>query len=184
MNKETESVDKERHTQWFAMRFLYNDQPKIRARLEQDKIETYSPMRMVVYERNGRKIRRVEPIIFDLFFVRGTRAEIDPYVLSSPNFQYRYKTGGKYCEPVVVPDEQMNMFIEAIKLTPQPLYFTPDELDVRKGTRIRIIGGPMDGYEGILMKVKGARSKRLIVEIPDTIAVAVEVSPDLIEVIK
>lgn len=184
MNTESERAENEKHPQWFAMRFLYNDQPKIRARLAHDNIPTYSPMRTVVEERGGRRIRRVEPIIFDLFFVRGTREEIDPYVLNSPNFQYRYKTGGTYREPMVVPEEQMNRFIEAVSMTPQPLYFTPDELDVGKGTRIRIIGGPMDGYEGVLMKVKGARSRRLIVEIPDTIAVAVEVSPDLIEVIK
>lgn len=184
MNNPRETLLKNDRPQWYAMRFLYNDQPKIRTRLTQDGIRTYSPMRTVVEVRNGRRIRRVEPIIFDLFFVYGTRSQIDPYVMGSPNFQYRYKRGGKYREPMTVPEDQMNLFIEAVCMSSQPLYFTPDEIDVSRGTRIRIIGGPLDGYEGLFMKVKGARSRRLIVEIPDTIAVAVEIAPDFIEILK
>ena len=176
-------LNMEEESQWYAMRFLYNDQPKIRRRLDLAGIETYSPMRTVVEERNGRKIRRTEPIIFDLIFVHGTRSQIDPYVRSSPNFQYRYMRGGKYREPMIVPSDQMRVFMEAVRQTDHPIYFTPDEIDVSRGTRIRIIGGPLDGYEGIFMKVKGARSRRLVVELPDTIAVAVEIMPDFIEVL-
>ena len=33
------------------------------------------------------------------------------------------------------------------------------------------------------MKVKGARAKRLVIELPGTLAVAVEANPDLIEII-
>ena len=37
---------------------------------------------------------------------------------------------------------------------------------------------------GVYLKVKGARSKRLVVIIPDTLAVAVDVQADLIEIIQ
>ena len=33
------------------------------------------------------------------------------------------------------------------------------------------------------MKVKGAKAKRLVIELPNTLAVAVEVNPDLIEIL-
>lgn len=78
----------------------------------------------------------------------------------------------------------MNDFIAAVESSDNPLYFSPDEVDLSKGTRVRLIGGAMDGRECTLLKVKGARSRRLIVEIPGTLIAAVEVHPDLIEVIK
>ena len=86
-------------------------------------------------------------------------------------------------EPLIVPDKQMNDFIRACSHSERPLYFSPGELKLEKGTRVRIIGGPLDSCEGVLMKVSGARSKRLVVSIPGTMNVAVEISPELIEII-
>ena len=170
--------------QWFAMRFLYNSQPATRKQLEADGIETFYPMRTVaVSDRHGRKIRSWVPVIQDLYFVHSTRDVLDPYVQANPYFQYRFRMGGAYREPIIVPERQMEMFIKAVEDSKNPLYFTPDELNVEKGTRIRLIGGDMDGYEGILMRVKGSRTKRLLVEIAQTLISAVEVSPDLIEVL-
>ena len=78
---------------------------------------------------------------------------------------------------------QMEDFIRVCENAGRPLYFSPGEVNLAKGTRIRIIGGPLNGCEGILLKVSGARAKRLVVSIQDTLSVAAEVSPDLIEVI-
>ena len=169
---------------WYVLRFLYRDQPRVREQFALDGIKAYTPVKPMVVTRNGRSIRMQVPIMWDLLFVRSTRSQLDPYVSAYPNLQYKYKTGGKYCEPIVVPERQMNDFIAAVESSEHPLYFTPDEIDLAKGTRVRIVGGPMNGRECVLLKVKGARSRRLIVEIPDTLYAAVEVSPDLIEIIK
>ena len=99
-------------------------------------------------------------------------------------FQFIYKKGGMENEPIIVPEKQMEDFINACEHSEKPLYFRPDELNLAKGTKIRIIGGLLNGTEGTLLKVSGARSKRLVVSIPGTLNVAVEVSPDLIEVIE
>ena len=77
----------------------------------------------------------------------------------------------------------MEQFIQAVKGAERPIYFTPQELNISRGTKIRIHGGPFDGIEGVFMKVKGARAKRLVIELPGTLAVAVEANPDLIEII-
>lgn len=170
--------------QWYVLRFLYRDQPQVRARFEQEHIKTFTPSKSVVVTRHGRRVKMQVPIIWDLLFVNATRTELDPYVRSYPNLQYKFKVGGKYCEPLVVPEYQMRDFIAAVEQSENPLYFTPDEIDLSKGTRVRLIGGAMDGRECTLLKVKGARSRRLIVEIPDTLIAAVEVQPDLVEVLK
>ena len=51
------------------------------------------------------------------------------------------------------------------------------------GRAVRIIGGPLDGYEGRLLRLRGARAKRVIVELPNLIALAVEVQPEFIQLI-
>ena len=170
-------------TAWYVLRFLYRNQPQVRSRIEDDGLETFSPSRLVVKQIKGKRVKRWEPLLWDLYFVHSTKAVLDTYVNAYDNFQYIYKFGGKYQEPLVVPDEQMHRFIQAVESTERPLYFTPQELNLAKGTRVRLIGGRMDGYEGILLKVNGARAKRLLVEIPNTLIAAVEVQADLVEVL-
>lgn len=64
------------------------------------------------------------------------------------------------------------------------VYLKPEEINLGKGTRVRILGGAFDGVEGLFLKVKGRRSRRVVVLVDHVSAVAVsEVSPDLIEVL-
>ena len=63
-------------------------------------------------------------------------------------------------------------------------FFSPDEVNLRKGTKVRITGGDFAGQEGIFLKVKGARDRRVVIEIQGVIALAMAtIHPDLIEVI-
>ena len=65
------------------------------------------------------------------------------------------------------------------------MYFHPDELNLAIGTKVRITVGDFEGQEGIFLKVKGARDRRVVIEIQGVIAVALAtIHPDLIEVIK
>lgn len=66
----------------------------------------------------------------------------------------------------------------------QLLYFCPEEVNLVKGTKVHVIGGELDKQEGVFVKIKGARDKRVVIAIQDVIAVAVAtVYSDLIEVI-
>ena len=85
---------------------------------------------------------------------------------------------------MVVPDYQMNDFITAVSSSKKPLYFAPHEINLSKGERIRLIGGTLNGFEGVFLKVNGSRQKRLIVELPGTLCAAVEVEPEYIEIIR
>ena len=65
------------------------------------------------------------------------------------------------------------------------IYFQPEELNLSKGTKVRITGGDFEGQEGVFLKVKGARDRRVVIAIQGIIAVAMAtIHPDLIEVIK
>lgn len=52
------------------------------------------------------------------------------------------------------------------------------------GKKVRIVGGPLNGYEGNLQKMQGSRVKRLFVELPNLLIAAVEVQPEFIQIVK
>lgn len=65
------------------------------------------------------------------------------------------------------------------------IYLKPEEINLAKGTKVRIIGGAFNNVEGIFVKVKGTRSRRVVLLVEGVTAVALtEVSPDLLEVLK
>ena len=83
---------------------------------------------------------------------------------------------------MTVREEDMQRFIHAVSNTRTPIYYKPGELTPSMyGRKVRIIGGTLDNYEGKLLSVKGMRRRRLIVEIPNLIAAAVEVEPEFIQ---
>ena len=86
---------------------------------------------------------------------------------------------------IIVPEEQMRRFIAVTgTYDEQLMFFKPEELNLSKGTKVRVRGGDFEGQEGIFLKVKGARDKRVVIAIQGVIAVALAtISPDLIEVI-
>lgn len=168
---------------WYVMRALYRTELKTQSRLNEAGIETYIPIKETVTTVRGRKRKVKIPAVSNLIFVRSTQKRLAPFTAGDGRFQYTFKKGGMSNEPLIVPDKQMNDFIRACTRSERPLYFSPGELKLEKGTRVRIIGGPLDSCEGVLLKVSGARSRRLVVSIPGAMNVAVEVSPELIEII-
>jgi transcription antitermination factor NusG len=87
---------------------------------------------------------------------------------------------------VIVTDDQMDSFMKVTKtLSDGLLFFTPDEVNLSKGVKVRIHGGQFNGLEGTFVKVKGARDKRVVVEVSGVIVVATcSLKCDLIEVLK
>ena len=77
----------------------------------------------------------------------------------------------------------MERFIHATQSS-SPKYFLPEEITpAMLRRRIRIVGGLLDGCEGTLLTVRGSKVKRLLVQIPELLAVAVEVNPEYIQLL-
>ena len=158
--------------QWFAMRATYRRGMQIKALLDKEGINNFIPMRYEVRIRNGRKRRELVPVISDLIFVHSVQSELQKVKFKLPYFQYMIdiRNGQK----IIVPDDQMRQFI-AVAGT----------YDLRRGTKVRITGGDFEGYEGVFVKVKGARDRRVVISLQGVIAMAMAtLSPDLIEVIE
>ena len=171
-----EITDTEKH--WYALRDLkrWNALLPAYKQLSQIGVEIFTPMHWRMFKKNGRHIRKEVPVIQNLLFAYETRQRLDPIIAETPTLQYRYKKGGKYCEPIIISDEEMNRFIYAVKLTEEPKFYSADELgQIKLGKTIRVVGGPMGGHQGKLLTVKGSKIKRILIELPTLLSVSVKI---------
>lgn len=158
-------------------------QPAYRLLAEQQ-VEVFTPMKWTLVTSKGKKVRKEVPFLQDLVFVHDTREKIDPIVAKCPTLQYRFlkKT---YRKPMTVPTSEMERFIHAVSSSESPRYYLPEEITPEMYSRkIRIVGGPLDGYEGCLLTMRGSKVKRLLVELPNLLTAGVEVSPEYIQLVK
>ncbi len=171
--------------QWFVMRDLKRRNAKQPAYKLLDGLvaKVFTPMVWKLAVRNGKRIREKVPFMQDLLFVHDTRLAVDPIVEKYDTVQYRYIRGG-YKIPMTVREADMQRFIHAVNSTENTRYYKPEEITPDMvGRKVRIVGGPLDGYEGNLQKMQGARIKRLFVELPNLLAAAVEVQPEYIQLV-
>ena len=179
------SEDENDRLQWFVMRDLKRRNAKLPAYKLLDGLvaKVFTPMEWRLVVRNGKRIKERVPFMQDLFFVHDTRQAVDPIVEKYDTVQYRYIRGG-YKVPMTVRENEMQHFIHAVESSENPRYYTPEEITPDMiGREVRIVGGPLDGYEGHLQKVQGARVKRLFVELPNLLTAAVEVQPEYIQLL-
>ena len=181
-----EQKPQEETPQWFVMRDLKRANAKLPAykQLAEAHIEVFTPMRWRIATRRDAQIREEKPLVRDLLFAHATRSILDPIVERTPTLQYRYVRGA-YCQPMVVKDKDMQRFIGAVEASDTPRFYLPGELSAAQcGQMIRIIGGPLNGYEGRLLSIRGSKTKRLLIELPGILSVGVEVEPEYIQLIK
>ena len=172
---------------WFAMSAPYRRELKAKAFLESKSVECFVPMKSAVIERrSGIKSRQQVPAIHNLIFVHASKEEIQELKNGKDFLQYMTRPLNGKNIPITVPDKQMQQFIAATQAANEELvYLQPEEIDLKKGTRVRVHGGTFDGAEGLFVKVRGKRNRRVVLLIEGVTAVALaEISPDLIEVIK
>ena len=172
---------------WFAMSAPYRRELKAKAFLESKNVECFVPMRSAVIERRGGiKNRQQVPAIHNLIFVHASKEEIQELKSGKDFLQYMTRPFNGKNTPITVPDRQMQQFITATQAANEEVvYLQPEEIELKKGTKVRVHGGAFDGAEGLFVKVRGKRNRRVVLLIEGVTAVALaEISPDLIEVIK
>ena len=172
--------------QWFAMRATYKREFVARDYLAAKGIEVFIPLKREIKVVGGIKRKVTVPAINSLIFVYAQKE-----VLQSAKFGVEYlqyltrKLDGKNI-PIIVPDRQMEQFRQVVEDdTIDKIYYAPGELDLASGTKVRIHGGPMDGIEGVLAKVKGKRARQFTMEIEGTVAISTKVENfHLVEVVE
>ena len=171
---------------WFAMSAPYRRELKARDFLAEKGIECFVPMKKAVVEKNGSKKRQTVPAIHNLIFVHTTKERMQSIKQCCEYLQYMTRPIDGKNTPITIPQKEMQQFIAVTQARIDEItYLQPQELNLEKGTKVRIHGGPFDGTEGVFIKIKGKRNRRLVVLIEGLAAVAVntEITPDLVEVL-
>lgn len=168
---------------WYAMRVTYSREVQMKEMLEQRGIECFIPMRYHTKVVRGRKVKLLKPVIHNLLFAHATPTEIQEV---KKYYEYLQYIVDRERQKIIVPDAQMQTFIAVTgTYDDQLIWINPEDLNLKKGTRVRITGGDFEGQEGTFIKIKGARDKRVVIAIQGVIAVAMAtLHPSLIEVIK
>ena len=168
---------------WYAMRVTYSREVQMKDQLEQRGIECFIPMRYHTRVIRGRKVKILKPVIHNLLFAHASKTEIQE---AKKYYEYLQYMIDREHQKIIVPDAQMQTFIAvAGTYDDQLIWINPEDLNLKKGTRVRITAGHFAGQEGTFVKVKGARDKRVVIAVQGVIAVAMAtLHPSLIEVIK
>lgn len=165
--------------QWYAMRATYHREMAVKALLDNAGIECYLPITHCLKMQHGRRIRVEIPLVSSLIFVHAHKERLQRLKAHVPHLQYMTtRLSGKNV-PIVVPQKQMDDFILITSNASRNLlFFRPGELDLKKGTPIRLHGGTLDGVQGTFVKIAGRRNRRVVVEVEGVVSVAFE-SKDL-----
>ncbi len=160
---------------WFAIKVFYNKVLKLQARLNEQNIESYIPMKSVEQIVGGHKIRRRKPAISSLMFVQCTENEASELQALLRGEALLYTNRGEK-SPAPIPDDQMRTFISVTSIDDIGMEYLGDITEGwTTGERVRVIDGIFKGAEGYIKRIKG--NHRLIVAIEGIVAVATSYIP-------
>lgn len=178
---------KEPKKEWYVMRDLHRGHTKVFAYedLANKGFRTYTPTVKKPKQDSDGKVTIIErPYLPDLFFIYGERKPIELLIHSRSFFQFRFKYGVRPVSPIVVPDKSMEDFIAANKDSDETRFFSVSSIpQSARNCPIRIIGGPLTGLEGLLLRTRGTTRKQLIIELPHFLAISVYVKDEYIELL-
>ena len=184
--QQTHTANNDDSLVWFAMSSPYRRELIAKEFLDKKGVECFVPMKETLVERrNGTKSRQMVPAIHNLIFVHTTKETIKTLKQGVNFLQYHTRPLNGKNVPIIVPDTQMQQFIAITNAGNDSItYLRPEEVDIKKGTKVRVHGGVFDGTEGFFVKVQGKRSRRVVMLIEGITAVALtEISTDFIEII-
>lgn len=175
-------------TEWYVLRVTYQRELIAKRRLDELGVESFVPTKVIRAKLvNGRRVLQRKALVHNYIFVRSDRQKID-YIkqFELPYLRYVMHTKNGVCQAMVVPEVQMRSFMLVTGTEDERLMLLESEsVELAVGMRVRVIGGVFAGAEGLLMKVAGARERRVVVKIEGIAAVATpRIERELIEIIE
>lgn len=160
---------------WFAMKVFHNKVFEIEDYLRAKGVETYFPLRYeeIITGDERKKVRK--PVITSLIFFRtfSEKTEELEKELSSRAMLYKYR---KSRQVAVIPDREMEIFKMVTSEDSSKWDFVDvDSIKFSTNDKVRVTGGPFEGAEGYIKRIKGNR--RLVVAIEGVVAIATAYIP-------
>lgn len=132
-----------------------------------------------------RKVRKKCPLMPNYIFLRGTLKDVFDYKLSHPYLHFKMDDLADGQRYLTVPDAQMQTFMKVARMYEEDIrFYRPEEVQLEKGDRVRIVGGPLDGVEGTLLCSQGKTGGRVVVELSGLMCVSTwEIAPEYLQIL-
>lgn len=168
MNTKNEQIP----IKWYAAKTTFSMTKKIKKQLEKLKVDHFIPLRTMIEERKGKKVKIEKPVVPNLIFIHTGY----PTCLSLVNdygLAMKFLTDLEKHTFLVVPDKQMEDFMFLLDFSEEAVLVLNENL--RQGDRVRVIKGDFAGIEGELIRIKG--HKRVVVRLEGLFSLATTYIP-------
>ena len=171
---------------WYVLGSLSTQKELVvRDDLRRSGLESFVPLQFKMKRVRNLQHHTLKPAITGLIFVKANKEDIKEFIRTSRHALYmRKSTFSNKKEYLTVPNKQMENFITATEQNyGNVTYYTPDEISLHEGDIVKVPLGSKE-YEGEIMRVKGKRSKQLVVSIPEVAIAAIELTPEILQLIE
>lgn len=157
---------------WYVAHTRVNQELFIKKKLDELGIENFLPCEEQVRETPlGRKMIRVL-LIHGMIFIRTDKATsfslVNEYAL---NIIYLKDIEGHHT--LIVPDKQMEDFMFLLDFSPDGIEIL--NKDLKRGDKVRVIKGPLQGLKGELVRLRG--HKRVVIRLEGVASIATSYIP-------
>lgn len=183
------------HKVWYAMKTSYGRVLKAKEQLEKLKTECFVPMKYQKTKVNGRIKLEPTPAISNLIFIKADITELKEAkekisfihnmltksiseedsksnTINNSNGNTKAQKGAIRqinsitLEPIIIEEHLMTQFKQVLADAKESIKFIdPSTTPLNKGTKVRVTDGKYKGYEGVLIRPKGSRSKKIVIDI-------------------
>ena len=163
---------------WFAARTLSKQEFAVKKRIENLNleegidVECYLPTRTVISQLKYRRKRSVVPVARGLIFIHATKQSACD-IHNVYGVQVFYMKDFSTHSMLVVPDKQMHDFMFLLDFSPSGVEVLNKNL--KRGDRVRVIKGPLQGLEGELVRLMG--HKRVVIRLEGVVSIATSYIP-------
>ena len=162
--------DKKVH--WYVAYTRVNQELLVKKKLDELGIENFLPLDEQLRDTPfGRKTIRV-PLIHGMIFIRTDKVTsfslLNEYSL---NMVYLKDIEGR--GSLIVPAKQMDDFMFLLDFSPEGIEIL--NKDLKRGDRVRVIKGPLQGLEGELVRLRG--HKRVVIRLEGVASIATSYIP-------
>lgn len=171
---------------WYVFSISFKKEIEIRDQLQALGFDAYVPMHFRLQTIHGRRVRRQEPAVYGLVFVKGSRKDLlefrETNKLKGYMFLKSRRTMEGNLEYVYIRNKEMENFRKLNEIAGEELtYYKPEELRLAKGEKVKIMDGPFEGIVGTIQKLPHKRGQYLIVSLPNVAIAAVSIKPDYVK---
>ena len=162
----------EKKINWYVAYTRVNQELLIKKKLDELGIENFLPLEEQAQDTPlGRKTIRVL-LIHGMIFIRTDKVTsfslINEYSL---NIVYLRDLEGR--RSLIVPDKQMEDFMFLLDFSPDGIEIL--NKDLKRGDRVRVIKGPLQGLMGELVRLRG--HKRVVIRLEGVVSIATSYIP-------